>query len=339
MPGIYIGFDLGTSTIKAVEVSRKGKEAEITGAYILPAPNEAMQDGIIIDYGEISQQVMKVYESGSFSRSPIAIALKGSKVILKRARVPFVNEELLNENLLFMAEQYMSIDPEEYSVDSNILEIDTTTAEAQVLFTASPHDNLSDYISVFESAELELKNVSVESLALVELYKFMALPDTGTALILHIGHSSVLMVFVRDNSFHYHDTGMATGAYCSEMLTNRGSISPNNVEDVKTHIDNWPEGEEAKKIILENYIPELIRDVETAINHYILVGGRLPEHIYISGGGATTYGIDEIFPKHFEVECSVMDPSEHLKIIHPVAKQIMELKPAVMNIAIAMSLG
>ena len=338
MAGRFVGFDIGSSSIKAVEITGKGNKMNLSSAYMLSTPEDSIIDGTIIDYAELSKSVGKVYSSGGFASQASALAIKGNDTIVKAVKVPFVSQDQFNKNMIYMAEQYMNIDLEEYSIDYQVIELDKTTALAHVLLTANRHDALSDYISIFQSADMNLKAIDLEVVALVNLYKHMQLSSEGTSLILHIGKSIVYAIFLENGEFAYYETSGSGGDLSSQVLMRFAGFRLDEVEEVKPTIQGSSDEERAKQAYIDNYFPELFDDLELAINNHMLRGGRPPEKAYLSGGGANTLGLRQALQEKFELNGTIMSPSQQINVTSPVAKQIMDQNPAMLNVAIAMAL-
>ena len=334
-----VGLDIGTSTIKAVEmISDKRSAAVVNNAYTLPTSSEAFQEDLIYDCGELSEQVAKVIKTGGFANNAINLAIKGSNVIVKRARIPFLTKQQLENDMRYIADQYMKVDIEEYAVDYAFLDVDVSTALASVAFAAIRRSFLTDYISVLESAQLKPSIISAEAFALCDLYSHLKLPTDQVSLIAHIGEATSLLIFLNKGIFSYQESSQSAGGYCTGLIKSLANIPADKAELVKISPDAFPEGDAVKKIISENYIPDCIGAIEQTISNYRMLCYAPPTHIYLSGGGATIFGLESALQEQLEVGVSVMDPSSGVEIRSSAAKQIMDLKPAVLNVAIGMAL-
>ncbi|MDR0454751.1 MAG: pilus assembly protein PilM [Deferribacteraceae bacterium] len=335
----YVGLDLGISSIKAVELitNKEGKLA-INNAYILKSPPDAVVDGTIVDYQELSGDIAKVFITGGFKSDGVALALKGSNVIAKKARIPFLSKLQLENDLHFILDQYMKIDLEEYAVSYNIVEIDTINSNALVVFAAMRKDSVSDYASLLESAQLLTEVMNVEAFALCNLYSFMKLPRDNVSLIAHIGHSSTQFVFLNKGIFSHHETSANAGSYCTTLIINAVGVAEDKAELMKISPEAFPEGELVKKIITEGFIPDFIKSFEQAVNIYLTLGNMPPARIFLSGGGAKTFGLEDALKEQTTLDIAVMNPGSHIEINSNVVQQLMDSKPAIFNVAIGMVL-
>ncbi|MDR2869562.1 MAG: type IV pilus assembly protein PilM [Deferribacteraceae bacterium] len=333
--GRYVGFDIGSYSIKAVEVTGKADKLSLSGIYMMPTPDDTINDGDIVSYGELSEHIVKVYSSGGFVSKSVAVAVKGRDTFAKSVTIPYVNQDQLNMNLHFMAEQYMCIEMEEYAVDYQVLNLNKTNATAHVLFAATRNSTIADYMGIFKDAQLELRAVDVEVIALANLYSYMQLSANDTTMIMHIGKDTVYYIFMDRGLFSYYEIGSSGGDLLSNVLIEKGNVAEDALEVVKAGLENNPD---MLNVMTEDYFPSLMDEMELAINHYMLLGGRPPEKVYLSGGGASMGGLRPAVQAKFSVASTVMNPSSHINIVNPTAAQIIEQNPGILNVAIAMAL-
>ena len=92
-----IGLDIGSSTVKAVEVSLKGKDKgfELKGLGVASLPPEAIVQGAFLNSGEIVDTIREAVDVGGFKTRDAAVAVSGHSVIVKKVSLPAMNREEL----------------------------------------------------------------------------------------------------------------------------------------------------------------------------------------------------------------------------------------------------
>ncbi|GAB7140600.1 type IV pilus assembly protein PilM [Deferribacterales bacterium RsTz2092] len=333
----HVGLNFGARFFKVVELGGKGGTAEIVSAQFIPVQNGAFADGQIMDFAATSELVAKAYSTGSFSSKPSALALR-SGIVVAGVKVPFINETQLRNNLLFIADQYLNINLGEYSVDYNIVRIDKTALTANVVFVANRKDTISDYVSIFNSANVNLGIISDESIALCNLYVRMQLPMKEPTIILQTGASETCVIFLENGTFARRDRCNIGGDFCNSLLANDASIPKDEIELAKTNLGNHKSAESVKKIIETEYLPKLLDEVDKSMQTYVALGGRAPKRVYLSGGGATTHRLSNAIKDRFGLVAEVMNPISSIKSSDSETTNILQQMPAVLNVAIAMAL-
>ncbi|MDR2400436.1 MAG: pilus assembly protein PilM [Deferribacteraceae bacterium] len=337
--GRYLGLDLGAFTIKGAEVAEKKKEIVLTNAYVIPSIPELFMEGLIGDFAEASEQILNLIESGGFVKKKVALSIKGESTRTRGARIPFTDKNRLSRDLMFIAEQYMQVDLESYSVDYDIIAADASIAQAKVIFAAAPKDVLSDYDSVIKSSNLEVGLIDMEAYALCNLYEALGYPSQETTIIVHTGHTSNNIVFIDYGEFSYQEASIYGGKHANSLLANMANLPDDEtINNLKADPSRSSEGENIKNILTTHYMNDLYGDIEKIVSKYTLLGGKMPSRGYLSGGAVSLIGLKERLEVEMKIGFSVMNPADKLKIESSVALQLLETRPAVLNVAIGMAL-
>ena len=90
-----VGLDIGSSCIKVVELkeTKKGNEFQLVKIGTEPLSPEAIVDGAIMDGGQVSEVIRKLFDRLNIRTNDVAIALSGHSVIIKRIQLPVMSEE------------------------------------------------------------------------------------------------------------------------------------------------------------------------------------------------------------------------------------------------------
>src|SRR5438270_13998091 len=86
-----VGLDIGSSGVKAVELSKSKKGYHLTGFAYEPLGPDAVVDGAIMDAPAVAERSKRTFLSGKFKLKGVATGVSGHSVIVKRVVVPSVN--------------------------------------------------------------------------------------------------------------------------------------------------------------------------------------------------------------------------------------------------------
>ena len=120
-----IGLDLGDSSVKVVELTDlgKGRGFQVAKLGWDPLSSEAIVDGAIMDSQLVTETIQRLFQRCKIKTSaPLATALSGHSVIVKRISLPVMSEAELDESIHWEAEQYIPFDIEDVNLDYQILE-------------------------------------------------------------------------------------------------------------------------------------------------------------------------------------------------------------------------
>ena len=94
-----VGLDIGSSTIKAVELAAKGKQWELTHLGVSPLPPEAIVQGAFLNSSAITDSIREAIENAKITTKSVAAAVSGHSVIVKRVNLPVMTRDELDEQI------------------------------------------------------------------------------------------------------------------------------------------------------------------------------------------------------------------------------------------------
>jgi len=117
-----VGVDIGTHSIKVVELSWSGKAIQLQSFGIAPVPSQAIVDGAILDKGAIVESLQGLLREHKIKRKQAAMGLSGHSVIVKKISLPEMSDAELEESIHWEAEQYIPFDIDDVNLDFQIIE-------------------------------------------------------------------------------------------------------------------------------------------------------------------------------------------------------------------------
>src|SRR5687767_13111323 len=105
-----IGLDIGSSSIKAVELTKVKKGYQLTGFAMEPLVPDAVVDGAIMDAPVVAGAIKKIITTGKFKSKSVATGISGHSVIVKRVVVPATTPAEIEPSIQMDMEQYIPFD-------------------------------------------------------------------------------------------------------------------------------------------------------------------------------------------------------------------------------------
>ena len=135
-----VGLDIGSSSIKAVELRRSGKELEVVKLGLEPLAPEIVVDGAIVDTGQVSNTIARIFADNKIRTKNVATSVSGHSVIVKRITLPYMTEEELYDRIRAEASQHIPFDIADVSLSYQILE--SMDTQMDVLLVAVKKDKI-----------------------------------------------------------------------------------------------------------------------------------------------------------------------------------------------------
>ena len=150
-----IGLDIGSSSVKIVELSEAGKGVMRLERYAIePLPRGAVVDGNVDKIEVVADAVKRAWRRAGGKVRNVAMALPASAVITKRIALPAnLREEELEMQVESEANQYIPFALDEVSLDFQVMGgIPNAPDDVEVLIAASRKESLLSDSMVRSSA-------------------------------------------------------------------------------------------------------------------------------------------------------------------------------------------
>jgi len=309
-----VGLDIGSSSIKVVELKDlgKGKGYHLVNASVEPLSPEAIVDGAIMDSGIVVDAIQRCFAARNIKASECAIALSGHSVIIKRISLPVMSEEELAESIQWEAEQYIPFDVEDVNIAYQILRGTHLAGDGNmdVLLVAAKKDKINDYTAVVGQAGKNALLVDVDVFALQNAYEMNYEIDSGqTCALANIGAGVTNVAVLKgESSIFWRDISIG-GTQYNDALRKELNLSFEQSDQLKR-------GQEVEGVPAENVTPIL-----TTVNDYVgaelqktldffknTTPGETIDRIYISGGSSRVPNLLESLGERFGIPVERLDP-------------------------------
>ena len=171
-----LGIDIGSTSLKIVELSRSGRTITVQNAGVFPLPANTIVEGKIADIPTLAQTLRKAVALMKTKAKHVALAVPGSAVITRVLDMPSdLSEDELETQLLMEAEQYIPYSLDEVAVDFTVIEEgEEGTEQVKVLLAACRKESIDALTEMVEQADLESKIIDVEPFCLERVYPLLA---------------------------------------------------------------------------------------------------------------------------------------------------------------------
>jgi type IV pilus assembly protein PilM len=193
-----IGLDIGTHSVKAVQMSRRGGRLCIDEVgYALVDRNQVNADPVVAHAAAVSEALINM----NLSSSQIVGALPGQTVVIRYPRYAESARDQLEEIVSREAGQNIPYDLDEVSLDWTLLDEveEGDQRQLKVLLVAAKHEIIDSRVQIMDASELEYAVLGVDSLALADAAEACDFLRVGeTVAMVNIGLTSASIHFVKD---------------------------------------------------------------------------------------------------------------------------------------------
>lgn len=305
-----IGVDIGSSSIKIVELKETSRGYQLVNYGIAPLPSEVIVDGAIMDSSAIVEVIKNLLAERKIKTRDAAISVSGHSVIIKKITLPAMTEAELEESIQWEAEQYIPFPISDVNIDFHILEMVPGQSQMDVLIVAVKKDMINDYTAVMAEAGINPVVVDVDSFALENTYciNYDIFPEQTVALVNMGANVTNINILKGGTSTLTRDVSVGGRQITNEIQKHVG-VSFEDAEMLK--YGGKVSGVDAREIdgMIKSGSNALVTEVQRSLDFYLSTSheGNI-ERVYLSGGSSKIKGIVGIIAERTGIPTELMDP-------------------------------
>lgn len=318
-----VGLDIGSKTIKIVELQKAGNVWKLAASGIVAykgnPPDKMVDDK---EFTALATIIKNLHKEARVSDKNVAIALPEQQVFTRTIKLPLLTDQEVAAAIKWEAEQYIPIPLSEAIVQHQILERreNASPPEVSVLLVAAPRSMVENYIKICDLAGLSVVSVETELMASV---RALAAENT-TSLLLDIGARSTDIAIAKNVNLIF-SRSIPTGgdAFTRAISQNLGIDAAQAEEYKKTYglASNQLEGK--IKNAIDPVFKIVIDEIKKAIRFYQTEEkGEVPSSIILSGGTSVMPQAVSILSEYLELEVTLGNPFGKITLEPEVAKSI-----------------
>ena len=308
-----VGLDIGSSSVKAVELKAVGKGFKVVAFAIEPVPPDSIVDGAIIDGAAVADAIRRVFENKAFKTKEVAASLSGNAVIVKKINLPVMTAAELAESIYWEAEQYIPFDIQDVNLDYQILDAGTgaeSTGTMDVLLVAAKKEKIADYTGVISQAGRVPVIVDVDAFALQNAYEVnYGLDPEAVVVLLNAGASAInINILTGDQSLFTRDVSIGGNAY-TEAVQKELNLPFDSAEQMKR--GQPVDGVSAEEVaaVLHAMTENVLLEIQKTFDFFkATASSDRIDRIVLSGGASRVDGFVAALQERFNTSVEVFDP-------------------------------
>jgi type IV pilus assembly protein PilM len=305
-----VGLDIGSSSIKAVELKKSRGGIELSHVGVEPLANDVVVDSMIMDSPAVASAITKLFTESGIKSKAVATSVSGHSVIVKRIPVPTMTEEQLADNINTEAAQHIPFDIADVNIDYQILSDDLSGPQMDVLLVAVKKDKILNYTNVLSMAGKAPTIVDIDVFALQNCYEYNYEPSPGsTVALLNLG-ASVMNINILKGSTPLFTRDVSVGGHqYTDALQKELDLSFDDAESLKLGEKVGTVSEDAKLPILQQVTEIIVLEIQKTFDFFrATAAGEHIERIYLAGGSSKVPGLMEALRQEFSLPVEVMNP-------------------------------
>ena len=304
-----LALDIGSSEIKAVEVSDGGAGLVLSGFASTKIGNQ----------NETIYAIKEILRHANFRTKRTITSVSGRSVIVRDVTMAQMPEEDLKQAIRFEADKYIPFEVDEVVMDTQILEDsvgDSEQPEMKVLLVAVRKSLIEEHLALLQEAGLQSMIIDVDAFALGNAFELRArsqggLPPEKVVALIDIGANKTNINILKGPISYFTREVYLAGNDFTEAVSRKFNLDTQEAERLKCDpSDQAPEVEEAILPTLD----DLGNEIQLSFDYFENQFDRVVEEVYISGGSARLPGLQRAFEGAFEKSVVFWNPLENVEV-------------------------
>lgn len=326
-PKTVIGFDIGTSSVKAIEIGYSGDSLEILNWGLEP-----------IDGMDAKAALKQLLTRMNFKDQIPVTAVSGKGTLIRYVDMPRMPIDELRKSFVYEIDKYFPFDPQTIYTDCYVIDPQSKEKKVSVLVVAAKKELVDERIKLFKDAGVDLTYVTTNAIATANAFGRLIKDqkNEGARAILDIGGSvSNLMIldksnspsFTRDIFFGSHDL--------TKQIANTLGVTVEQANELKRNPgDKLAEVTQACETTLDN----LISEIHLSLDYFMTEKNSHVNELFLVGGGSLFKGMEETFAKTLNITVKVWNPLDGLSLSSQVSANDINAYASQLGVAIGLAL-
>jgi len=312
-----VGLDIGSSSVKAVELSKKGSALQLLNMGFENLQTDTIVDGQIMELNNVSNVISNIFNEHQIRTPRVAAGVSGHSVIVKNIVLPAMSHEELQESFSWHAEEHIPFDIADVNLDYELTS--KSTESLHVLMAACKSEKIANVKQAIQLAGKQPVIIDVDAFALQNCYEVNYQPKAGEIVaLLNIGAATMNINILNGTRSVFARDASVGGSQYTSLLQKELGLSFEQAEGVKRGMP-LPDGIESRPIqpIIETVSDILALEVKKTIDFYRATaaeGDTTIQKILIAGGGSKLPGLSDYLSRRFEIPVEVFNPFRQIEV-------------------------
>lgn len=315
MGGTVVGVDIGSASLRAVEVHGfDGPRPQIVRYAEVALPMNSTRRGEVVETSTVVTALRRLWSTGGFKTKDVVLGMGGSRVFARDLSVPRASIAQIRESLPFIVQELLPVPVADALLDFYPIGEEAGEGGPQVsgLLVAALKDAVNANVTAAIGAGLRPVQVDLIPFAMTRALAPLR-TARGRDVLVSIGANSTNVVVADDGVPKFVRILTNGGDDVTRAIATRLEWAPEQAEAAKRAVGMGgammrAEDRPVLEIVYE-VVGELLAGIRSTINYYTAAHpAELPQRILLSGGGAQMIGLPSALQELTALPVQVAEP-------------------------------
>ena len=330
-----LGIDIGTFSIKIVELSRQGKRiklenyGEMKSKALYKQPFRTFQkSSLTLSSKDISRAIKAILEETKTQGKTATLSIPDFSTFFTSFELPPMTEEEIPQAVEFEARQHIPLHLSEVSLDWQVIKGDKPKGEIsriKILLVAVPKEVIYQYQTIVEPFAFKSFALEAEAFGLL---RSLIKEDKEIICLIDIGAQSTTASII-DNQVlkESYSFDVFSGNQLTHVLTKALDVKREQAEKMKKKYGLLVDTDKRIAGILAPSVNLILVEIEKICRQFRRTEKKEINKFILSGGSARLPGLKQYFSDHFKKQVIVGDPFSNIFYPPILDKTLKKLGP------------
>ena len=325
MASRVVGLDIGTSGVRAAELTMGKGAATLERFGQVALPVGAVRDGEVVDTDAVAEAIRQLWSQAKFTTKKVVVGVANQKVVVRQVDIPWMPASDLKKALAFQVQDYVPMPVDEAILDFH--ELGEFANESggrmlRILLVAAARDMVGAAVDAATRAGLQPTMVDLTSFAVMRsLVNFdgSVLGSGQAEALIDVGANVTNIVVHEDGVPKFVRILIQGGADVTDAVAERLGVPGEQAEAIKQEsgmaavpgaADPTPAGR-----AIESIANGFVEEVRGSLDYYMAQPGAARiGRVVVSGGGSRLRGLSDRLATATRLPVQAARPLSALKL-------------------------
>ncbi|MFN0248248.1 MAG: type IV pilus assembly protein PilM [Kofleriaceae bacterium] len=313
-----IGLDIGSSSVKVVQLKKKGSGWALQAFGMQPLVPQTIVDGTIMDQSAVADAIRQLWGRLKLRVKDVAIAIAGHSVIIKKIAVPQMTPEQLAANIRIEAEHHIPFGKDDVEIDYHVTNLANSSGQTELLLVAAKKEVVADYVQVVRDAGLIPHVVDVAAFASQNGFEVnYPLDPRETVVLINIGAAISNINIVRSGvSLFTRDVTIGGNAFTEEIQKQLG-IAADEAEAYKVGGSQTEDGVVPQEVlrVMDGVSEVMAGEFQRSLDFFLATTADANvTRIVLAGGSSKVSSLHRAIERRSRLPLEVVDAWRRVEI-------------------------
>lgn len=346
----FLGIDIGTFSIKIVELSRQGRikklenYGEIKTKSLYQEPFKTFERNILtLSSRDIARAILAIIKEAKIKNRKSSFSIPDFSSFFTTLELPPMTEEELPRAVEYEARQHIPLPLSEVILDWQIIEKEDLvggTSIFKVLLVVVPNEVIHQYQEISRNAQLELQAIEAEvfglSRALIKTDNRSGVEkkEKSPIALTDIGARSTTISIIEEGVLQLSHSFDIAGRDLTEAIAKELNLDNQQAEELKKKyglrqsISFSQEGKKGLGEIQLPFIDLILNEIEKIFQNFYRKKNKKIQKIILAGGSALLPGLVDYFSKKTEKPTEIANPFSEIYYPPILEETLKEMGPS-----------